>query len=578
MFGSIIRIIKLAAGHKWKMIISIVSGVISGALFVVPFGIVYLVLIEIYKNPQDIDQRTVWKLVIVGLIVVVLKFVFMAISSALSHISAFDILYTVRVKISEKLATLPLGFFNKRTTGDIKRVMAEDVENMEISIAHNMPDVVTAITTPLVTIIYLFTIDWRMALATLVAVPFAFMALGVMYKDIGSMWKLYNESQEKVSSSIIEYVQGMAVVKAFNQTAGSFTKLKDAAEEYLEWETKFSRKSWPYWSAFLVLISAQILFILPIGAWLYIAGTLSIPTFMLFLLLGLGFTGPMLTLLFLSQMVGIITEGEKRIHAIMVEKSLPEPEVEKIPKAFDIEFHNVDFSYNEVKVLKDVSFKAHQGSITALVGPSGAGKTTIARLIPRFWDIDKGEILLGDVNIKEMKTQTLMSYVSFVFQDVVLFDDTIRGNIRMGKADATEEEIINAAKIAQCHDFISNFPEKYDTHIGELGGKLSGGERQRISIARAILKDAPVLVLDEATAFTDPENEDMIQEALSSLMKNKTVIIIAHRLSTITETDQIIVVNDGRIVDKGTHIELVEESKLYSGMWQAHTEALGWTF
>ena len=429
MFGSIIRIIKLAAGHKWKMIMSIVSGVISGALFVVPFGIVYLVLIEIYKNPQDINQRTVWKLVIAGLIAVVLKFVFMAVSSALSHISAFDILYTVRVKISEKLATLPLGFFNKRTTGDIKRVMAEDVENMEISIAHNMPDVVTAITTPILTIIYLFTIDWRMSLATLVAIPFALIALGGMYKDIGTMWKLYNESQEKVSSSIIEYVQGMAIVKAFNQTAGSFTKLKDAAEEYLEWETKFSRKSWPYWSAFLVLISAQILFILPIGAWLHMAGTLSIPTFMLFLLLGLGFTGPMLTLLFLSQMIGIITEGEKRIHAIMVEKSLPEPEVEKVPKAFDIKFHNVDFSYNEVKVLKGVSFKAPQGSITALVGPSGAGKTTIARLIPRFWDIDKGEIFLGDVNIKEMKTQTLMSYVSFVFQDVVLFDDTIRGNI-----------------------------------------------------------------------------------------------------------------------------------------------------
>jgi len=578
MFGSIIRIIKLTAEHKWKMIMSIISGVISGAFFVVPFGIIYLILIEIYKNPQDIDQRTVWQLVIAGLIAVVLKFVFMAVSSALSHISAFDILYSVRIKISEKLASLPLGFFNKRNTGDIKRVVVEDVENMEISIAHNMPEVVTAITIPILTIIYLFTIDWRMALATLIAVPFSLMAVGWMYRGIGSMWKLYNEAQEKMNSSIIEYVQGMAVIKAFNQTAGSFAKFRNSAEEYLDWTTKYSKRSWPYWSAFLVFISAQILFILPIGAWLYLAGTLSMPTFILFLLLGLGFTGPMLKLMFLSEMLGIITEGEKRINTIMVENSLSEPEVEKTPETFDIEFRDVSFSYNDVRVLKDVSFKADQGSITALVGPSGAGKTTIARLIPRFWDIDRGEILLGGVNINEMKTQTLMSHISFVFQDVILFDDTIRGNIRMGKPSATEEEIIAAAKIAQCHDFISDFPKKYDTQIGELGGRLSGGEKQRISIARAVLKNSPVLVLDEATAFTDPENEDRIQEALNSLIKDKTVIIIAHRLSTITEADRILVVVDGRIEDMGTHRDLVEKSKTYSAMWQAHAEALGWTF
>jgi ABC-type multidrug transport system fused ATPase/permease subunit len=326
------------------------------------------------------------------------------------------------------------------------------------------------------------------------------------------------------------------------------------------------------------LVAANLVVILPVGAWLYMSGSLSMPTLILFMILGIGFSAPLLKLINRISAFQEILEGEKRINGILKEKPLLEPEIDKKLSSFDIKFLNIHFSYNGTEVLHDVNFVVPQNTVTALVEPSGAGKTTIARLIPRFWDVNRGEISIGGINIKDMKTERLMSLVAFVFQDVILFNDTVYENIRMGREDVSEEDVINAAIKAHCHEFISAMPEGYQTIVGEGGARLSGGERQRISIARAILKDAPIIILDEATAFVDPENEELIQDAIEKLAYRKTLIIIAHRLSTITEADQIIVLDEGKIVERGTHEEHIQAKNLYSRMWYAHVTAQDWKF
>jgi len=502
----------------------------------------------------------------------------MGLSGTLSHLAAYSILYDLRIKLGKKLGTLPLGYFNEKNTGNIKTAMNEHVENIELFIAHNLPDLTAAIVVPIFTAIFLFIVDWRMALATLAVIPVALIAQKGMYKDFEPLMKGCYDALEKVNSAIIEYTQGMAVIKAFNQTVESFRKYKDSIEEYHDYVWEWTKNFLPSWAVFSVAVTANIIVILPVGVWLYVSGSLSMPILILFLILGVGFGEPLMKLTIFSSVFSQIIEGERRINEILIEEPLKEPKMEKIPSNFEIEFQGVHFSYNETEVLHDVNFVVPQNTVTALVGPSGAGKTTIARLIPRFWDVDTGEISIGGINIEDVKTESLMSLVAFVFQDVILFNDTVYENIRMGREDVSEEDVINAAKMAHCHEFISALPEGYQTIVGEQGAKLSGGEKQRISIARAILKDAPIIILDEATAFVDPENEELIQDAIGKLAYGKTLILIAHRLSTITEADQIIVLCEGKIVEKGTHEELIHAGNLYSRMWDAHVSAQDWKF
>jgi len=390
--------------------------------------------------------------------------------------------------------------------------------------------------------------------------------------------KGYYDALEKVNSAVIEYTQGIAAIKAFNQTVESFGKYKDSIEEYHDYVWAWTKRFIPSWSIFSVVVVANLIVILPVGAWLYISGSLPMPTLILFLILGIGFSEPLIKLNVFSSQFTQNMEGVERINRILTEEPLLEPDAERIPSNFDIKFQGVHFSYDKREVLGDINFTVPGKTVTALVGPSGAGKTTIARLIPRFWDVNAGEISIGDINIRDITTERLMSLVATVFQDVTLFNDTITENIRMGNEDAPEEDVIAAAKMAHCHEFIAALPAGYQTSIGEGGAKLSGGEMQRISIARAILKDAPIIILDEATAFVDPENEELIQDAIARLAEGKTLIIIAHRLSTITSSNQIIVLNEGNIAEKGTHDELIRAGNLYSRMWEAHVSAQDWKF
>jgi ATP-binding cassette subfamily B protein len=556
MLEGLKRVLVLAGQQRRKLIASCILSVIGTALGLVPFILIYLMVLELF-NPV-INQLYV--------------------SGTLSHLAAYSILYDLRIKLGKKLGTLPLGYFNEKNTGNTKTAMNEHVENFELFIAHGLPDLTAAIVVPIFTAVFLFIVDWRMALATLAVIPVALMAQGLMFRDYKPLMKGYYDALEKVNSAIIEYTQGMAVIKAFNQTVESFRKYKDSIEEYHDYVWEWTKKFLPSWAVFSVVVVANLIVILPVGAWLYISGSLSMPTLILFLILGIGFSAPLIKLTTFSSLFQQILEGEKRIDGILTEKPLLEPEIEKIPSNFEIEFQGVHFSYNETEVLHDVNFVVPENTVTALVGPSGAGKTTIARLIPRFWDVDTGEISIGGIKIEDMKTESLMSLVAFVFQDVILFNDTVYENIRMGREDASEEDVINAAKMAHCHEFISALPDGYQTIVGEQGAKLSGGEKQRISIARAILKDATIIILDEATAFVDPENEELIQDAIEKLAYGKTLIIIAHRLSTITEADQIIVLDEGKIVEKGTHEELIQAGNLYSRMWDAHVSAQDWKF
>lgn len=379
-----------------------------------------------------------------------------------------------------------------------------------------------------------------------------------------------------MNGTIVEYVRGMPVIKIFNQTTTSFGRLSESVQEYSNYIVNWMKEVAPSYAAFTVCINLPILFILPPCIWYIMTGTLTISEMVLFLILGTAYTSTMKKMGMFSGMCRQITEGIKRIDAILNEPDLPVIKAGKIPDEYSISFQHVTFGYTDHSVIEDISFTAPSGKITALVGPSGSGKSTIAQLIPRFWDVNKGSISIGGIDVREIDPEHLMDMVAMVFQDVFLFHETIEENIRMGQKNKPFNEVIIAAQAAQAHKFIMELPKGYQTIIGSEGTHLSGGEQQRIVLARAIFKNAPIVILDEATAFADPENEYNIQQAINSLLKDRTVIMIAHRLSTIIRADQIIVLDEGRISEKGKHKDLIDQKNQYFRMWQAHMTSKSW--
>ena len=568
---SIKRLTKLCLTESNKMIVAIIFAMISFTISIIPYYMVYRVITELLiENPQ-INQIINYS--IIAFVAIIIRITFFAIATTISHGAAFDILYKLRVQIAEKLLTLPLGYFSNKDIGAIKKTINEDVEKLELYIAHNVPEIIGAITLPIVTTIFLFFMDWRMTLATIAIIPLMMVFYGFTFKGVEVLMPKYNELLIKMNAAIIEYTNGMQVIKAFGLTASSYKKLSESCLEYGEFEADWGKATYKYFNVVSMLVNSGVIIILPVGMFFYLTGTLSMSLFILFLLVGLGYSQPLVKLITFMQIIAHMSKGEEEIHKLLNEKSLEEPQNPQNPIGHNIEFVKVDFAYEDKQILNEVSFVAKQNEITALVGPSGAGKTTIARLIPRFWDVHAGEIKIGGVNIKNMSTEKLMDMVSFVFQDVFLFNVSIKDNIRFGKDGANDEEVLSAAKAAQCHEFIIKLPNGYDTLVGQRGTKLSGGEKQRIALARAILKDAPIIIFDEATSATDPENEDKIQEAVSKLIKNKTVIVIAHNLSTIIDANRIILVENGKTEKYGKHSKLLEESNTYKNMWETHVKS-----
>lgn len=480
------------------------------------------------------------------------------------------------------MVRLPLGFFSRRASGELKKIMSDDVERIELFIAHHIPDIVTALLFPLILVSYMFAVDWRLAIVVLAVLAMAFYVMGRMYtgKKIREVSKRYVETLGRMNASIVEYIRGIQVVKTFTESTNAYRKLNDDIKEYRKFANEVNVQYQPTYVGFLTILSSALLFIIPVAVWLFV-GSASyatfVPVLLMFLFFGVAVFFPVLKLLWIGSFLNQNNMGVQKIDDILYMDEIEEPDIPRHPKDASVEFRNVSFAYDTTPILKAISFISHPGTITALVGPSGAGKSTVAMLAARFWDVQSGEILIGGVPVKEIPTSVLMDNVAFVFQDNMLFFDTIEENIRMGNKTATFEEVARAACAAQCHEFIESLPNGYQTLVGEGGIYLSGGEAQRIALARAILKDSPIILLDEATAFADPENEGKILAAFSHLIKGKTVLVIAHRLSTITNADRILYVDKGVIAEQGTHEQLLALKGEYARMWETYNRAKRWT-
>lgn len=580
-------LLQLAEKKKANILFACLFSVFSAALSFAPYICVYFILREILKSIGNLaalsfDAVGIYAWISLGAVMIGLLLSFL--SSVLSHSAAYKILFGLRMKFAEHISKLPMGFHTSNSTGKLRKLMDDNVEKIELFIAHQLPDAVGSLASPVVMLIVLFLFDWRMGLACLIPIVLSFVAQASSLSNPKS--KEFMESlqdlQDKMNSSAVEYVRGISVVKAFNQTVFSFRKFHDTILAYKDSAIRYTHSVKNSYCMFLVLLNSVFLFLLPVGILIgshapdYQAFAIS---FLFYLIFSMGIAGPVSKLMYVFVQGFMVSSSIKRVRTVFDTPVLQTAAQAKNPLGNGVSFEDVSFSYNkddESGTLHDVTFTAEPGQITALVGPSGSGKSTIAQLIPRFWDIDGGRISIGGINITDMEPHDLMQSVSFVFQDVFLFKKSILENIKIGNGNAGDENVIAAAKAAMCHEFIERLPDGYHSVLGSRGTYLSGGERQRIVIARAILKDSPIVILDEATAFADPENEQKIQLALEKLMKDKTVIVIAHRLSTIKNADKIIVVDDGRIAEQGTHNELIRQGTKYKHMWDVYSKALNW--
>ena len=484
----------------------------------------------------------------------------------------------LRILVGEHLRKLSMGYFSEKTTGSLHTLVADEMALIQAIIYRAFPDFIVAVTFTALTPLFLLFIDWRLTLVTVAPLPAAALFLLWQKNVLAKGLRKRSDSLAVLNSEMIEYVQGMEVLKAFRQTGKQFTKFNTTLKKFRDLNIHVTIKTQIPVIFAKVTIDLGFGLILLFATFFLLGGTITLTVFLIFLIMDLRIYEPIKLLVSYIGFLKLAEPAIYKIKDILDTNPLPQPDNGATPNIFDVKFKNVTFSYDKTPVLENVSFTIPEKTITALVGPSGSGKTTITRLIARFWDVDSGEVKVGGCNIRDMKTEALLSLVSMVFQDVYLFNDTIYQNIAYGSRDAIKEKIIEAAKTAQCHDFISKLPNGYNTMVGEGGATLSGGEKQRISIARAILKDAPIILLDEATASVDPENEYLIQSAINSLVKSKTLIIIAHRLPTIVAADQIIVLNDhGQVEESGKHKELLKNKGLYARLWQSRVQVKKWS-
>jgi ATP-binding cassette subfamily B protein len=562
---------------KKPVLLEILQSMLKGQ----PFFVILLVMWELLKplespgteiNFTRLIILTVWLAASLILLFIVGKYSYKEGSSM-----AYRVVAEGRLSLGEHLRKLSMGFFKGRDPGDITALMLQDYSNIEIMVSHLLMDAVGAVILPVVFSCFLLSFDWRMTLITLAPVPVAILAALVSKMIIFRVGNKHIKAKNIASSRMLEYLDGIKNIKAFNLHGKKFVRLENAFQNLKEKSIKQEAAAGPSVLLGVWFLNAGIALIMLTGIYFVIEGTLSIPYFLLFLIIGTRMYDPLSKALVSFIELSYFAISANRIKEVLDIKPLREPAVSEKLSTHNIEFKNVWFHYHKMNVLKDVSFSLPENSMTALVGPSGSGKSTITRLIARFWDVSRGEIMVGGRSVKNVKTEDLLSNISMVFQDVYLFNDTILNNIKVGKADASMEEVFAAAKKARCHEFIEKLPQGYETMVGEGGATLSGGEKQRVSIARAILKDAPIILLDEATASLDPENELYIQEAIGELIKSRTLIVIAHRLSTITHANQILVLKEGKIVERGTHQELlVKDRGLYQGMWNEQRRAHGW--
>lgn len=572
-FGTLLSYAKGSGGRLGASVVFSMISLISG---LVPYYLVYRML-DLYISGK-LDKVFVIKYSLAALLAYLIKVVCFGISTGISHYVAFNVLEGLRLKVADVFLKAPLGEVYAHSIGEIKSVIIDKIEDIEPPLAHVVPEGAGHILLPIVCFIALAIVDIRVALASLLALPLGLVFMMLTFKLSGKNMAKYQEANASMSSMIVEYVEGIEVIKAFGKTGVSYEKFAGSICNYRDFVIEWLKSTWITMKLAFAFMPATLLGVVPVSILLVNKGSMTVSEMALSVMLAMSMVISMAKIEVFSnglrQMQYTVLEVKKFLDI----PSLVEPETERLPSEFTIEMSDVHFTYDEEQgeVLHGIDLTMPEGSFTALVGPSGGGKSTVAKLIARFWDVTGGSIKIGGIDIRDMKVESLANVVSFVTQDNFLFARSIKENIRLGNPNASDEEVMRAAKAACCDDFIKKLPQGYDTSAGEAGKRLSGGERQRIAIARMILKDAPIVILDEATAFTDPENETRLQESIANLTKGKTLLVIAHRLSTIKNADRIVVLNDGRIEDAGTQEELMARSPLYNRMWQAHIGARNW--
>lgn len=567
----IARLLCFAAPHKRNYILSIILAVTGVACGFLPYVAVANMASGLIYGGYDYSFYVAWcALAAFGFVA---KAILMGLSTTTSHAGTFTVLSEIRRALTSKLTRMPMGYVLETPSGKLKTPIVERTEQLEVPLAHAVPEMTSNLLVPLGIIVYLFTLDWRMALISLVTIPVGLLCYAVEMREYPKKYGEVVAAKSHMSATVVEYINGIEVIKAFNQSAASYGKFTDAVRRnsglMLDW-----MKSTLGWTALMLSVWPSVLIgVLPVGSLFFMNGTLDAPTFITIIVLSLGIIGPLFAAVMYTDDIAKITTVVGQIGEVLDQPEMKRPTAPQKLSRLDVELENVSFSYSGTEVLRGVNLHIREGGMVALVGPSGSGKSTIVKLIASLWEAGGGTIRIGGTDISTIPIEQMNDLVAYVSQDSYLFDDTVRDNIRMGDMNASDEQVEAVARASGCHEFIMALEHGYDTVVGGAGGHLSGGERQRIAIARAMMKNAPIVILDEATAYTDPENEAVIQDAVAHLTAGKTLIVIAHRLSTVTDADAIAVVEAGRVVACATHTELLETCPLYAQMWRAHTEA-----
>lgn len=568
-------IFTFAGSKKSGYIISVCLAVIGAAFQVLPFFVMATIISKLLTGNKNLSVYLI-DCVVMALFWL-LRVLFHSLSTAQSHKATFAVLGNIRKQGLDKLTRMPLGDVQTKGSGELKNILVERVDSIEPTLAHVIPEMSSNAIVVLVTFVYLIILDWRMALASLITFPLGMVFFILMMAGYNKNYVRTVTATNILNNTAVEYIGGIEVIKVFGKAKSSYEKFVTAARECAQSYIDWMNKSNFYFTFAMNIMPATLLTVFPIGGLLLKNGTLTLEKFVLIVILSMGLITPIIGCMKFTDDLAKIGTIIGQITDILTAPELSRPETDaETPQDSTVELRDVHFSYNDTEVLHGIDLTFRAGTVNALVGPSGSGKSTIAKLIASFWDVDSGCVTLGGYNVREYDMDSLMKNFSFVFQNVYLFHDTIANNIRFGQPDTSMEKVIETSQKARCHEFIMKLPKGYDTVIGEAGGSLSGGERQRLSIARAMMKDAPIIILDEATANIDPENEKELMEAVNELTHEKTVIMIAHRLKTVRNAAQILVVDNGQIIQHGTHDELMKQDGIYRHFITGREQAVGW--
>ena len=564
------------AGEYRKTTYLSIAVMLSGIIMnVLPFLFLYQLLRPLLTEETVGPEYILVRILSIAVCGVLYAFLYVK-GLSLSHNAAYHTLQNLRISLQGKLEGQPLGVIQEKGTGSLKKMFIDDVDSIELLLAHALPEGLANLAVPLFVFIAMFFVDWKLALLSLCSLPLGFVAMGAMYQAGISKMDAYYGAARKMNNTIVEYINGMEVVKVFNRDGDSYRRFEEDVRSYRDFTLDWYKVCWPWMALYNSILPCTALFTLPVGAWLVLRGFSTLPDLALVLCMSFGVGAPLLrSLSFMSTMPQLKYKIDALEH-LMDAPALQQTDASFSGADYSISFEDVRFAYQEKEVLHGISFQAAPGSLTALVGESGSGKSTLAKLLVHYYDVTGGSIRIGGQRLTDMSVESLNQQISYVSQEQFLFNISLLENIRLGKPEASDEEVMAAAQKAQCGEFLSRLPEGIHTMAGDGGKQLSGGERQRISLARAILKDAPIVVLDEATAFMDPENEEKMNEAIGEVIQGKTVVVIAHRLYSITGADQICVLDQGRLADMGTHEELLNRCEAYQKLWHAAEHSARW--